>query len=97
MSITKEVISTERTKRAAESASSLARARPPVPSRATLARPSVMMMRIGVPPRRLTESANIIPRSIPEASGVPPPPGRLASERLARTNDRVGGSSTSAN
>ena len=50
----------------------------------------------GVSPRRRVASASDAAPSMPAASGVPPPPGRPDRLRLARTSERVGGSSTSA-
>ena len=52
--------------------------------------------RTGVSPRRRTLSASARGGVDAAASGVPPPPGRPARLRLARTSERVGGSSSSA-
>lgn len=47
-------------------------------------------------PRARAASASSRAAFSPAASGVPPPPGRSASDRRARASDRVGGNSSSA-
>ena len=70
--------------------------RPPLPSRATLARPSVSRIRIGVSPLRRIGSASARAASIPAASGVPPPPGKPgeaalgAHQRAGRRQQQLG-------
>ena len=47
-------------------------------------------------PLRRTDKAIALTAAKPVANGVPPPPGRAAKLRLARTKDRVGGNTISA-
>jgi hypothetical protein len=82
--------------RAAASASACAAARPAAPLRATLARPSVNITMVGVSPRRRACLASAATLASAAARGVPPPPGRPARQRLARTSERVGGNTSSA-
>jgi hypothetical protein len=96
MSMNSVATCASRKPRAAASASASARSRPGVPSRATLAWPSVSRTSTGECPLRRTFCASSAAASSALAGGVPRPPGRLARQRLARTSERVGGSSRSA-
>ncbi len=89
VSTSNAVIPSMRTAWAASSASLAACCRSPLPSRLTLALPSVNKINTGVSPLRRIPKAVSSDKRIPAASGVPPPPASAARTSLG-TNQRAG-------